>query len=130
MDELLNSADEPPLAGQLDEHLDDVALHTEYRRLVAEQAALRRLGTLVARGAEPSEVGRAVAEEMRRCLDAFTAGIWRFEPTGEVTLVAAAATPAALAEWPVGTRTSIEANTLATGVAGYGLGWRTGPTAL
>ncbi len=39
MDELLNSADEPPLAGQLDEHLDDVALHTEYRRLVAEQAA-------------------------------------------------------------------------------------------
>ena len=71
VDELLNSADEPPLAGQLDEHLDDVALHSEYRRLVAEQAALRRLGTLVARGGEPSEVSRAVAEEMRRCLDAF-----------------------------------------------------------
>jgi hypothetical protein len=28
MGELLNSADEPPLAGQLDEHLDDVALHS------------------------------------------------------------------------------------------------------
>ena len=121
MDELLNSADEPPLGGQLDEHLDDVALHTEYRRLVAEQAALRRLGTLVARGGEPSEVSRAVAEEMRRCLDAFTAGIWRFEPTGEVTLVAAAATPAALAKWPVGTRISIEANTLATVVYRTGL---------
>jgi hypothetical protein len=71
MDELLNSADQPPLAGRLDEHLDNVALHTEYRRLVAEQAALRRLGTLVAHGGEPSEVGREVAEEMRRCLDAF-----------------------------------------------------------
>jgi sugar diacid utilization regulator len=121
MDELLNSADEPPLAGQLDEHLDDVALHTEFRRLVAEQAALRRPGTLVARGGEPSEVGRAVAEEMRRCLDAFTAGIWRFEPAGEVTLVAAAATPAALAKWPVGTRISIEGNTLAAVVYRTGL---------
>jgi hypothetical protein len=121
VDEPLNSADERPLAGRLDEHLDDVALHTEYRRLVAEQAALRRLGTLVARGGEPSEVSRAVAEEMRRCLDAFTAGMWRFEPTGEVTLVAAAATPAALAKWPVGTRISIEANTLATVVYRTGL---------
>jgi PucR C-terminal helix-turn-helix domain/GAF domain/GGDEF-like domain len=121
MDELLNSADQPPLAGQLDEHLDDVALHNEYRRLVAEQTAVRRLGTLVARGVEPSEVGRAVAEEMRQCLDAFTAGIWRFEPTGEVTLVAAAATPAALAKWPVGTRISIEANTLARVVYRTGL---------
>jgi hypothetical protein len=121
MDELLNSADELPLAGQREEHLDDVALHAEYRRLVTEQAALRRLGRLVARGDEPSEVARAVAEEMRRCLDAFTAGIWRFEPTGEVTLVAAAARPAALAEWPVGTRTSIEANTLARVVYRTGL---------
>ena len=46
-----------------------------------------------------------MAEEMRRCVGAKTAGMWRFEPTGEVTLVAAAAEPAALAKWPVGTRT-------------------------
>jgi hypothetical protein len=59
MDELV-TADEPPLAG----HLDDVALHTEYRRLVAEQAAVRRVGTLVARGAEPSEV---IASWPRKC---------------------------------------------------------------
>jgi hypothetical protein len=106
MDELV-AADEP-LVGQLDEHLDDVALHTEYRRLVEEQAAVRRLGTLVTRGAEPSEVIGAVAEEMRRCLGAFTAGLWRFETNGEIRLVAAAADPAALAKWPVGTRISIE----------------------
>jgi hypothetical protein len=42
-----------------------------------------------------------------------TAGLWRFESTGGVTLVAAAATPTALAKWPVGTRLSIEANTWA-----------------
>jgi hypothetical protein len=53
MDELRNSADEPPLAGQLDEHLDDVALHTEYRRLVAEQAA--GFGATAAR---PRQTGR------------------------------------------------------------------------
>jgi hypothetical protein len=56
MDELVNSADEPPLAGQLDLHLDNVVLHTEFRRLVAEQAALRRLGTLVARRRTPAFV--------------------------------------------------------------------------
>jgi sugar diacid utilization regulator len=120
MNELL-AADEPPLAGQLDEHLDDAALHTEYRRLVAEQAAVRRVGTLVARGGEPSEVIGAVAEEMRRCVGAITAGIWRFDTTAEITLVAAAAHPAALAKWPVGTRTPIESDTLATMVHRTGL---------
>ena len=118
-DELV-AADEP-LVGQLDEHLDDVSLHAEYRRLVAEQAAVRRVGTLVARGAEPSEVIGAVAEEMRRCLGAFTAGIWRFDTSDEIRLVAAAADPAALAKWPVGTRISIEGTTLATVVQDTGL---------
>ena len=119
MDELV-AADEP-LVGQLDEHLDDVALHTEYRRLVEEQAAVRRLGTLVTRGAEPSEVIGAVAEEMRRCLGVFTAGIWRFDRSDEIRLVAAAADPVALAKWPVGTRISIEGTTLATVVQDTGL---------
>ena len=59
--------------------------HAEYRRLVAEQAAVRRVGTLVARGAEPSEVVGAVAEEMRRCVGAFTAGLWRFDTSAEIT---------------------------------------------
>jgi hypothetical protein len=120
MDELL-AADEPLLDGQLDESLDDVALHTEYRRLVEEQAAVRRLGTLVTRGAEPSEVIGAVADEMRRWAGAFTAGIWRFGTSDEIGLVAAAADPAALAKWPVGTRISIEGTTLATVVQDTGL---------
>ena len=55
-----------------------------------------------------------MADEMRRCVPADTAGLWRFETDGEITIVAAAADPEALAKWPVGTRTPVEGNTLAT----------------
>jgi hypothetical protein len=101
-------------AGEFDENLDDGKLYAKYRRLAAETAALRRLATLVARGVEPMEVFGAVADEMRRCVPADTAGLWRFETDREITIVAAAADPEALAGWPVGTRTPMEGNTLAT----------------
>ena len=101
-------------AAEFDENLDDGTLYAKYRRLAAEQAALRRLATLVARGVEPLEVFGAVAEEMRRCVPADTAGLWRFESDREITIVAAAADPEALARWPVGTRTPVEGDTLAT----------------
>jgi hypothetical protein len=52
------------LAAEFDENLNDGKLYAKYRRLAAEQAALRRLATLVARGVEPLEVFGAVAEEM------------------------------------------------------------------
>ena len=87
MDELL-AADEPPLAEQLDEPFDDVTLYAEYRRLVAEQAALRRLATLVARGVEPWEVFDAVTKEMCRCVGGECAGLYRYETSGEITLLA------------------------------------------
>jgi hypothetical protein len=111
MDGLLNSAEVP--AEQLAEPLGNGELHAEYRRLAAEQTALRRLAALVARGVEPMEIFRAVADEMRRCVPAVTAGLWPFETDGEITLVAAAAHSAALARWPVGTRTLMEGNTIA-----------------
>ena len=114
MDELL-AADEPRLAEQLDEHLEDVALYAEYRRLVAEQAALRRLATLVARGVEPSEVFDAVTKEMCRCVPAEGAGLWRYETSDEITMVAATYHPAAESmKWPVGARTPTAGNTLAS----------------
>jgi sugar diacid utilization regulator len=102
------------LAAEFDENLDNGKLYADYRRLVAEQAALRRVATLVARGVEPLEVFGAVAEEMRRCVPADTAGLWRFESDREITIVAAAAEPDALARWPLGTRTPVDGNTLAT----------------
>ena len=80
MDELLDT-DEPAVV-QLDEFSGDVAPHAEYRRLVAEQAALRRLATLVARGVEPWEVFDAVTREMCRCVGGEAAGLWRYE-TGD-----------------------------------------------
>jgi sugar diacid utilization regulator len=110
VDELL-TADE--LAAEFEENLDDGKWYAEYRRLAAEQSALRRLATLVARGVEPLEVFGAVADEMRRCVPADTAGLWRFETEREITIVAAAADPAAIAKWPVGTRTPLEGNTIA-----------------
>jgi PucR C-terminal helix-turn-helix domain/GGDEF-like domain/GAF domain len=101
------------LPAEFDDKRDDGTLYAEYRRLAAEQAALRRLATLVARGVGPLEVFGAVAEEMRRCVHADTAGLWRFESDREIIGVASAADPAALARWPVGMRTPVEGNTIA-----------------
>jgi hypothetical protein len=63
------------LDAEFDENLDDSTLYAKYRRLAAEQAALRRLATLVSRGVEPVEIFDAVTNEMRRCLHAATAGL-------------------------------------------------------
>src|SRR6478672_97157 len=115
MDELLDT-DEPAVC-QLDELSGVVAPYAEYRRLVEEQAAVRRLATLVARGAEPREIFDAVTIEMCRCVPAECAGLWRYETTCEITMVAAAYHPAAdRVKWPVGTRTPIAANTVASTV--------------
>jgi hypothetical protein len=112
VDELLIAEE---LAAEFDEDLDDGSLYVRYRRLVAEQAALRRLAALVARGVEPLEIFDAVADEMRRCVHAATAGLWRYETTGEITLLSVATyLPDAATKWPVGTRSPIEGNTLAT----------------
>jgi signal transduction histidine kinase len=56
-------------------------------RLVEEQAALRRVATLVARGIEPAEVFSAVAEEIRRLLGADSAAMGRFDPDGTSAVV-------------------------------------------
>ena len=98
---------------RLDESVDNVALYAKYRQLAAEQAALRRLATLVARGAEPSEVFDAVINEMCQCVSAQAAGLWRYETSGEITLLAVDYRSHELAKWPVGTRTPIDGNTLA-----------------
>jgi hypothetical protein len=99
---------------QLDWSPDNAWVYAEYRQLAAEQAALRRLSTLVARGVEPSEVFNAVVQEMRRCLLAERAGFFRYETNGELTLLAADYRSPAPLKWPVGTRTPMDGNTLAT----------------
>jgi PucR C-terminal helix-turn-helix domain/GAF domain/GGDEF-like domain len=104
MDELLAASE--VAAGQRDPDAN-------YQRLAAEQAALRRLATLVARGAEPPEVFEAVVKEMRQCLVTERAGLWRYETRGEITLLASDFSSPVPAKWPVGTRTPVDGNTLA-----------------
>jgi signal transduction histidine kinase len=61
----------------------------ELQRVAAEQAALRRVATLVAHSATPADVFAAVAQELRNLLGgADVAMIVRFEPDGTATVVA------------------------------------------
>jgi signal transduction histidine kinase len=98
------------------------ASRDELARLLAQQAALRRVATLVARGIDPTEIFLAVAEEIRRLLDADTAGIGRYEPDGTAVVVVGGAGED-LAKLPVGTRVELPDYTAPAVV------WRTGRTA-
>jgi signal transduction histidine kinase len=60
----------------------------ELARLTREQAALRRIATLVALGRAPAELFSAVADEVATLLDADGASILHLEPDGFATLVA------------------------------------------
>jgi PAS domain S-box-containing protein len=60
----------------------------EVERLGEEQAALRRVATLVAEGASADTLFDAVAAEMERLLDADQVSLSRYEPGDEVTVLA------------------------------------------
>ncbi|MEV6904333.1 GAF domain-containing protein [Amycolatopsis sp. NPDC051372] len=71
-------------------------------RIAREQAALRRVATLVARAASPQKVFAAVTEEAGRLLRAHHAWMTRYEPDGAAIVVATwSSTGAAV---PAGTR--------------------------
>ena len=61
---------------------------TELGRLVDEQAALRRVATLVAEGAAPTAVFDAVAVEVEQLLDAHEVVLSRYESGAEITVIA------------------------------------------
>ncbi|UWP85170.1 sensor histidine kinase [Dactylosporangium fulvum] len=58
------------------------ASREESTRLMEEQVALRRVATLVAHGASPTDVFDAVTEELRRTLGPFHTALMRYEPDG------------------------------------------------
>jgi GAF domain-containing protein len=62
---------------------------TELREFAEEQAALRRVATLVAGGASPEEVFAAVAEEVGRLMRTVQTNMVRYDPDGVATIVAA-----------------------------------------
>ena len=61
----------------------------DLRRLADEQAALRRVATLVARGAMPEEVFAAIALEVAHALDLPFVEMCRYEPDGTATVIGA-----------------------------------------
>jgi GAF domain-containing protein len=76
--------------------------------LAEQQAALRRVATLVARGASPSEVLSAVAEEMVNCLHVENAGVVRYEADRSITIVSACVVPQLEKASLLGSRWSFE----------------------
>ncbi len=82
------------------------------QQLADEQAALKRVATLVARGTPPEEVFAAIVAEVGRLLAVASATLSRYELDGTVTSVAAWG--AAASGFPVGSRWVRGGNNLAT----------------
>jgi signal transduction histidine kinase len=85
---------------------------TEVGRLADEQAALRRVATLVAEGAEPSEVFKTVTREVGVLCGADLARMERYE-SGESVVGVAGWSRGDAAELAVGTRFSLEGASIA-----------------
>jgi GAF domain-containing protein len=103
----------PDTEARLDQFTDLMATavanaesRAEVERLADEQAALRRVATLVAEGASPSAVLDAVAAEMEALLDADQVALNRFEPGDEIAVLAHRGLD--VDRTPVGSRVSIE----------------------
>jgi signal transduction histidine kinase len=82
--------------------------------LAEEQAALRRVATLVARGTPPEELFEAVAEEVERVFRVENVGIGRYESDSTMTTVAISSGLAA--SFPVGGRWPLGGKNLSTRV--------------
>jgi signal transduction histidine kinase len=91
--------------------------------LARQQAALRRVATLVARGVSQSEVFSAVAEEMANCLDVCNAELLRYEDDGAAIVIVASHAAQGVPHHSVGKRVSTGGNNLSERV------WRTGQAA-
>jgi PAS domain S-box-containing protein len=81
--------------------------------LARQQAALRRVATLVARGVSQSEVFSAVAEEMAGCLNVGNAEVLRFEDDGAAIGVVASHAAAGVPHFSPGEHLSTEGDNIA-----------------
>jgi signal transduction histidine kinase len=68
--------------------MSNVQARAEVRRLADEQAALRRVATLVAREAPPAQIFSAVTEEVERMLGVAVSTMLRYEDDGTAIVVA------------------------------------------
>jgi signal transduction histidine kinase len=86
----------------------------EMARLAEEQAALRRVATLVAEETPPEEVFAAVNEEVGHLLSVDVTNLSRYEPDGSMTFVATWESGDQPSRFPVGTRTPLGGHNLST----------------
>ena len=82
----------------------------ELEGLLDEQAALRRVATLVAQATPPEKVFPAVSEEVARLLGVDGTRMMRYEADGTVTIMAGSGEPAII---PAGTRIALEGRNIA-----------------
>jgi signal transduction histidine kinase len=86
-------------------------VRSEVGRLADEQAALRRVATLVARECPAAEVFAAVAEEVGLLLDVDDTRMYRFEDDGTATVVANWGEPSSAVP-PIGARLALEGDSV------------------
>src|ERR1700761_4548719 len=67
---------------------DNAQPYAEFRRVGEEQAALRRVATLVAQAAPPEQVFAAVTEEAGRLVAADVAALSRYVTDGSIAITA------------------------------------------
>lgn len=93
------------------------ASHHELSVLAEQQAALRRVATMVARGVDPSLVFSVVADELARCLGGdHHAVLFRYQPDGAGILLAADQRDSESTKIPVGERFSLDGQSVAATV--------------
>jgi len=93
--------------------------HAALQRLADEQAALRRIATLVAEGAPPADVFDAVRREVAEAFDVPFTVLWRFDPDGQATVMATdrGFLGPAGSRWPIAGDTNVAARVRQTGRA-------------
>lgn len=93
--------------------------------LAEQQASLRRVATLVARGVDPSDVFTVVADELARCLNVTHAALVRRDSDGTAVLLAGHHEPESM-KMQVGQRFSLDSETVAAMVMRTGEAARMG----
>jgi signal transduction histidine kinase len=96
------------------------SLAQDVERFGMEQAALRRVATLVALGAAPEEVFAAVTAEVGRVLHTDATTLVRYDPDGRATFLGTWSSTAAAYPAPVGTRASLGGHNVITSVFATG----------
>ncbi len=86
----------------------------EAEALAREQAGLRRVATLVARGAPPGEVFAAVAAEAGQLVGCDFTLLNQYDPDGEATVVGAWSANARPVPFPVGGRAPVDGRNVTT----------------